>query len=282
MIIESILLLVALGGSALAGAIDLKTTEIPDWIPYAMIGIGVVGNVIKSILVGSYTPILLSVAFGLGFLGFGFLLYYTGQWGGGDAKILSAIGFLLPEFSSAKSLFPFPLSFFFNVFFVGAFYMIFYSFILALFNRKIFSSFINDFRSKSKELLFLILSVFILITIFVILMSKFIPIFDILVFSSSVLALTIFMFTLWRFEKSVENVGFKRKIRLSELKEGDVLDDSKLWEGLTKKQVKEIKKSGKKYVVIKDGVRFAPVFAFALLMTIFLGDIVFWVVGLFY
>ena len=90
------------------------------------------------------------------------------------------------------------------------------------------------------------------------------------------------MFTLWRFEKSVENVGFKRKIRLSELKEGDVLDDSKLWEGLTKKQVKEIKKSGKKYVVIKDGVRFAPVFAFALLMTIFLGDIVFWVVGLFY
>ena len=69
---------------------------------------------------------------------------------------------------------------------------------------------------------------------------------------------------------------------MPELKEGDVPDGSKLWEGLTKEQVKEIKKSGKKYVVIKDGVRFAPVFTLALLAAILLGDIVFWVVRLFY
>ncbi len=109
MILESILLLVAFVGSTLAGIIDLKTTEIPDKIPYVMMGIGIVGNLVKSYLVWSYTPIALSFLVGLLFLGFGFLLYYTGQWGGGDAKILSAVGFLLPQFSSVKTFFPFSL-----------------------------------------------------------------------------------------------------------------------------------------------------------------------------
>ena len=112
MLIESILLFTAFLGSSIAGIIDLKTTEIPDEIPYIMMGIGILGNSIKSYIFWSYTPIMLSIIFGLLFLGFGFILYYTGQWGGGDAKILSAIGFLLPQFSSNRSLFPFPLSFF--------------------------------------------------------------------------------------------------------------------------------------------------------------------------
>lgn len=283
MLIESLLLLVAFSGSTLAGIIDLKTTEIPDEIPYVMIGIGILGNLIKSYLVGSYMPIMLSVIVGLLFLGFGFILYYTGQWGGGDAKILSAIGFLLPQFSASKSFFPFPLSFFFNVFFVGAFYMIGYIVVMALINRKIITSFVSDLKASVKELLLLNVGMIIFLVLFGMFAVRYLHIITInemFMFGSVVIGMTVGMFVLWRFAKTVEKVGFKRRVKVSELKEGDVLDDSKVWEGLTKEQVKKIKKSDKKYVVIKEGVRFAPTFPIALLVTVFVGDVVFWVIGL--
>src|SRR5437867_3545096 len=88
---------VAAVGSTLAALWDLKTTEIPDLIPYSMMAIGIVLFSIESLLTNDYTLIAKSAFVGLSFLGLGFLMYYLGQWGGGDAKILSAIGFLIPE-----------------------------------------------------------------------------------------------------------------------------------------------------------------------------------------
>jgi Flp pilus assembly protein protease CpaA len=283
MLLETLLIITAFTGSILAGIIDLKTTEIPDEIPYVMAGIGIIGNLVKSYLIGTYTPILLSFLVGLLFLGFGFLLYFTGQWGGGDAKLLSAIGFLLPQYPATKSFFPFPMSFFFNVFFVGSFYMIGYILLMSFFNRKIWTRFIGDFKASARELVLLNLGIFIFLVlfgIFTVSYLRIVSVSEIIVFGSIVIGLTVGLFTLWRFGKTVEVVGFKREINISELREGDVLNESKLWEGLTKEQIKKIKNSGKKTVVIKEGVRFAPTFALALLVTILLGDIVVWVVGL--
>jgi hypothetical protein len=86
------------------------------------------------------------------------------------------------------------------------------------------------------------------------------------------LLVTLGLFFLWRFAKAVEDIGFKRKIPVSKLKVGDVLLENRLWEGINEKQLKKIKKSGKKTVVIKEGVRFAPAFPLALLFTLFYGD----------
>ncbi len=283
MLLETLLLIIAFAGSVLAGIIDLKTTEIPDWIPYAMAAIGIVGNLVKAYLLGNYTPILLSVVVGLLFLGFGFLLYFTGQWGGGDAKLLSAIGFLLPQYSGAKSFFPFPVSFFFNVFFVGSIYMLSYIFVMSLINKKIWNHFVTDFKASARELMFLSFGIIVFLAIFTFLSVNYFglaTVNEMIVFDLIVVGMAVGLFAVWRFGKTVEEVGFKRKIKVKDLKEGDVLDDSKVWEGLTKEQVKEIKKSGKKTVVIKEGVRFGPTFALALVVTVFLGDIVVWVVGI--
>src|SRR5437867_9291280 len=138
---ELIFFAVAAIGSSLAAAWDLKTTEIPDKIPYAMIAIGVVLFSIESLLTGDFFLIAKSAFVGLSFLGLGFLMYFLGQWGGGDAKILSAIGFLVPELPKGFNvdlILPFPLSFLFNLFFLGAIYMLAYSFVLSLLNRTIF------------------------------------------------------------------------------------------------------------------------------------------------
>ncbi len=64
----------------------------------------------------------------------------------------------------------------------------------------------------------------------------------------------------------------KKRIPVSKLRVGDVLLSSKLWEGITEKELKRIKRSGKRYVRIKEGVRFGPAFPLALLFTIYFGD----------
>jgi len=274
---ELIPLGVAFIGSSLAAIWDLKTTEIPDGIPYVMIAIGLIFHGIQSLLQWSYWPILNSLTFGLGFLGFGFLMYYGGQWGGGDAKVLSAIGFLLPVLPQGfpELFFPFPLSYMINVFVVGAAYMLIYAFVLALINKKIMRKFLKDMKASSKLMLILLtfsLFIFIFLNWFFIyyfqigfdfvfiLKNSFFPLIAILA-----------LFVIWKFTKSVEEIGFKKRIPVSKLKVGDVLLESKKWEGITKKELKKIRKS-RKFVTVKEGVRFAPSFPLALLFTLYLGD----------
>jgi Flp pilus assembly protein protease CpaA len=186
--LEILLFVVALIGSIAAGLYDLKTTEIPDEIPYAMMAVGIVGNIIKSYLVWSYWPVLLSMIVGLAFLGFGFLMYYIGQWGGGDAKILSAIGFLvpvIPQQIKVTLMFPFPVGFFFNVFLVGAFYMIVYAVILSFINRDIWSVFVEDLKANAKIFMTFNLSLLAFLIFSVALLTKYyelLPLNDMMMF----------------------------------------------------------------------------------------------------
>jgi len=276
--LEIILFLVAFVGSVLASYFDLKTTEIPDEIPYMMMAIGIVGNLIKSYLVWSYWPFLLSMIIGLGFLGFGFIMYFAGQWGGGDAKILSAIGFLLPSLPpeiKVNFFFPFPLSFFFNVFLVGAIYIILYALAMSIKNKKIWPMFFNSLKASAKIIVVFSSALILFFTVFGIIFVRYYPILlvkDAVLFTVVIASSFIGLFILWKFVKAVEDVGFKKKIPISELKVGDVPIDYKVWEGITEKELKKIKKSGKKYVWIKEGVRFAPTFPLALIFTLFFGD----------
>jgi len=142
---------VALVGSSLAAAWDLRTTEIPDEIPYAMTAVALLFYGAQSFMAWSYWPIVHSAVAGLALFGFGFVMYYFGQWGGGDAKLLGAIGFLLPAASGlgVNLMFPFPASYMFNVFFVGAGYMMVYAFVVAARNRKIISEFKRDVKAST-------------------------------------------------------------------------------------------------------------------------------------
>lgn len=141
MVFEILGIAVAFVGSLAAGLWDLKTTDIPDKIPHAMIAIGIIIAVAESAIQSNYSILLNSLLSGGSLFAVGFLMYYFGQWGGGDAKILSAIGFLIPSIPSqfpGNIAFPFPLSFLLNVFLVGTVYMISYAFIYAFINRRLF------------------------------------------------------------------------------------------------------------------------------------------------
>jgi Flp pilus assembly protein protease CpaA len=279
---ELISLFVALFGSSLAAAFDLKITptEIPDEIPHAMIALALILAFLRSLVELNYTTFLNCLIYGSFLLFFGFLMYKLGQWGGGDAKILAAIGFFSPFLSSyTKNLrFPFALSYLINVFFVGAIYMLVYAFVLAILNKKIVKEFSRSIKASSRAML---ISLPVLTLIFFLSNFYLFNFFGLSfefssIFLNSVLVSTLCFgfFLLWVFIKSVENVAFKKRIPVSKLKVGDVLLESKVWEGITEKELMSIRKSGKKFVMIKEGVRFAPTFPLALISTLMWGDVI--------
>ena len=71
----------------------------------------------------------------------------------------------------------------------------------------------------------------------------------------------------------IERRVFKKKIPTGRLSVGDVLENGN-WVGLTERQVRKLKRE-KRYVVIKDGMRFVPVFAIALVLTLLFGNLFF-------
>lgn len=273
--IQTISLATAFVGTGIAAIWDLKTTEVPDQLPYAMIAIALLLFGYQSFVEWNYKPILYSAVAGLGFLAFGYVMYYLGQWGGADAWILSAIGFLLP-FGYTQTMFPFPISFLFNLFLVGAAYMIVYAAVFALMNKKIIFQFTKELKANSKLTLIGLTGLFIVLLLVNWYVSKtFLSTVNpsmILVNSLFPLGLTVFLFLIWRFAHAVEEYGFKKKIPLSKLKIGDMLLEEKKLVGITKEQLSKIKKSGKRYVMIKEGVRFGPSFIIALAFTLYFGD----------
>jgi Flp pilus assembly protein protease CpaA len=289
--LQLIAFMVALAGSALGAAWDLRTTEIPDEIPYAMIAVALLLYGWQSYAEGSLWPIAWSVAVGGAFFVFGFVMYRLGQWGGGDAKLLAAVGCLLPSisnlpaefsavgvniFQNVHTLFPFPASYFFNVFFVGAGYMMLYAFFVAARNRGVLSAFGRDVKASSRVFLAAASALFV---VFALVNWMLYQNFEMQISLQSMLSNSMLpvlaaagVFLVWRFARAVESVGFRKNVPISKLRVGDVLEKSKIWEGVTVADIRRIKKSGQRYVRIKEGVRFAPAFPLALLFTLYVGD----------
>jgi Flp pilus assembly protein protease CpaA len=279
---ETISFLIAFIGSSLAAIYDLKITptEIPDEIPYVMIILALPLACVQSFIESNYTPLAWSLIYGISFLLFGYFMYRMGQWGGGDAKILAAMGFLSPGLSliAKNILYTFPLSYLVNLFFVGAVYMLVYAVMLSLTNKKIISGFLKSMKSSSNTIM---ISSPILLILFILgnwylfnLFGLTMNISSVLLNSIFLLLLSLAMFILWKFVRAVEEFAFKKRIPVSQLKIGDVLLESKVWDGITGRELRKIKRSGKKYIWIKEGVRFAPAFPLALIFTMLFGDAV--------
>jgi len=276
---------IALLGSSIAAIIDLKTTEVPDKIPYAMAASALILKLLYSIHTNNFSYLTDSLVVGMAYLVFGFVLYYTGQWGGGDAKVLAAIGFLLPnmpqEFSSSLS-FSFPVAYLINLFFIGSVYMIAYSLALTLLNPLIAKEFFSETRGQYRQLFaeMALASSSVVAIPYIILKSLNLSHTIFISFVPSIVALSLGMIFLLRFLKVVERVAFRRKIPSGKLREGDMIGEdidelgmkSKLIRGITNDEVAKIQ-SVRKEVWVKEGVRFVPAFPLSLLAILFYGDV---------
>src|SRR3989338_6537412 len=240
---ENIPLYVAAVGASVAGYIDLRTTEIPDEIPAAMALFAVLWGGMAFLSSGS-TLLAASLLVGGVFFALGFVMYYTGQWGGGDAKLLASMGMLVPQAPAFAvfTFFPFALSLLLNVFMLGAVYIVFYAFAVSLPNKKVTRAFVKDVSGGWKEigLFSIVLVAAVLGTMKMItgtLTQQYV---------SLALALVpggVGLFVLWRFLRIVERVGFQRKISTRKLRAGDMIGEDIPELGLRKKLIRGLEES---------------------------------------
>lgn len=270
---EIIKVAVALIGSSVCGLWDLKTTEIPDVLAIAMIVLGIGIHGYESLVIGNLSPLIASLSVVLAFLAFGLFMYYFGYWGGGDGELLVAIGALVPVYPS--SFFPFSLSFFINVFLVGAVYSVGYALVIAIRNTKVRKVFMKSVKANVSQIIAVPLATLLFFLAISLLLQ-----YENVVYSVGISAGVFFLMLLYKLAKAVEDETFYRRIPASKLRPGDMLGEDmpklklykKLIRGLTKKEVERIR-AAKKRVVVREGVRFGIVFPLALAFTLIYGDI---------
>lgn len=258
-----IIILLALGGTIVAGLWDLKTTEVPDPIPIGMVIAGAGFWGLNWLVNGDLNSFIISISVGTVLLAIGLLLYKRGQWGGADAWILAAVGYMIPIYGGQI----FIIQYIFNFMLVSIVYTVIYSVVIGLLHAHVFRYVKKDLIENRR-----IIAAIPLAALVVLLgLSAVIP--PVASLAVTLVPLVIFLVVFWRYAVVIEKHVFKKKVSTAKLKVGDVLESGK-WIGLTESQIKKIR-SQKRYVVIKDGMRFVPVFAIALVITLIYGNLFF-------
>jgi Flp pilus assembly protein protease CpaA len=255
---------------------DLKTREVPDWLNFAGIAAGLGIFMITAYLAKDF-KILLTGLIGFAiFVALGYLMYYTGQWGGGDSKLAMALGAL---FGLEFSINHFAVEFLANLLIAGAVYGVLWVLILAARNwKKVF----KQIRELSKQKQFMFLRIFSIIALAVLIIMSFTT--DDTTLSIMMLVLAIFFPVITYLSlliKSVEKTCMLREANPSELVEGDWIAKDVMVKGkklagpkdlgVSKKQIAELKKHNVK-VIVKDGIPFVPSFLIAFILALLIGN----------
>lgn len=264
--LELLRLAIALAGTAVGGWWDMKTTDVPDALLFGMIGAGLLLNFLEWQLFGlqelfAYSMIVTGM-FGL----FGILMYKAGAWGGGDGAMLTAVGSLVPVwiFPPSFSWLPFPLVFVFAVFTIGLAWSVSYILLKVFRSRSLTREFVKGMMDRKPVFL-----AFAAAAAAVVLIGGF-PL-------SGLFAFLLLLMTPLMVLTKVSEKAFSTQVLSSRLRPGDMLGEDipklKLWKrelrGLKESEIAGIRKA-RRTVLIRTGVRYTPVFFFALLLLMLL------------
>ncbi|TAL51891.1 MAG: prepilin peptidase [Nanoarchaeota archaeon] len=274
---------------AIASIIDVKTREVPDFLNYSLIAIGLGVNTLIAIAISNIMIFLQSIAgMVFGFL-LGWALYYLGQWGGGDSKLLIGLGAAIgipfsTDFikSGSMILSSFLVSMLANMIIVGAIYALFIAVFLAATNWDKMKEPLERLAKKSSRWR---IPLQIIILVCIIASAIFFRGFERIMIVSLLLICAVFSH-LWIFIKAVEESAMRKWVAPDKLVEGDwVAEPVKIGRktivspkdpGISKEQIKELKKAfekGKK-VLVKEGIPFVPTFFFSFLITAAFGNLI--------
>lgn len=283
MIINSVINLIIIIALVIGSYTDFKKREVPDWLSYSLIFIGLGLRGIYSLATFDFSYLLYGLLGFAVFLAFALLMFYTGQWGGGDSKMLMGLGALIGLNLTFNS---FLIGFFMNILIVGALYGLVWSIIVAIMNFKRFVKEFKGFYNKKELVIYkkftivisavaIIAAIFVNEIIFKIILSSF----------AFVVILTYYLMV---FVKAVENACMLKYARPDELTEGDWIAKDVMVNkkricgpkdlGIEKKQIKKLiefyKKNRIKKILIKTGIPFVPSFLVAYLITLLFGNLV--------
>jgi len=284
MLIDYILISVALIWLTFASISDLKSKEIPDWLNFSLIIIALAIKSIQAILAKDVFILLYALAALAIFFLLANLMYYTKQWGGGDAKLIMGLGIIFAQYPTEllnyfnpNLIIPFAITFVVNIVFIGAVYSIIYSIILAIKDYKKIK-FSKDIFKKSAMITLLTALLVFLASSFFFQHIKYLFL--------AVAIFSLIMYLILIFMSAVQQSIMIKPMALSKLREGDwlykpvyykkrlILDNKKL--SLTKKDISILKRFNIKSVIVKDGIPFVPAFLISALISLIFGS--FWLI----
>lgn len=264
----------------IASIFDIKTREVPDWLNFSLLAFAIATALLLSITKSDYHIIINALIGLLAGILIGVILFYTGQWGGGDTKLIAGLctimGYSSGNYRQGLLLIG---SFLICTMLVGAIYGLGFSFYKAISNYKQFKPAIEQ-KLRSKQVL----------VIRIILLAIGIIAFFFLLFTKSIesgmafgLAMSLFLFFyLWAFISVVEKTCMIQEVEVKKLTEGDwivgdvvkgkktILKPSKT--GITLEQIAMLKRHKINKVMVKVGIPFVPSFLFAYIITFGIGN----------
>ncbi|HLC37507.1 MAG TPA: A24 family peptidase [Candidatus Nanoarchaeia archaeon] len=283
MLVDYILIPIALIWLTFASISDLKSKEIPDWLNFSLIIIALAIKSIEAILARNVFILLYAIAALVIFFLLANLMYYTKQWGGGDAKLIIGLGIIFTQYPTEflnyfnpKLTIPFAITFVVNILFIGAVYGIIWSVSLAIKNYKKIKFNKDIFKRPMRIILPLVLLFF--------LSSFLLPQIKYLFGVATIFFLVVYLILI--FTNAVEQSIMIKPMALSKLREGDwlykpvyykkrlILDNKK--PSLTKKDISALKRFNIKSVIVKDGIPFVPAFLISVLVSLIFGN--FWLI----
>jgi Flp pilus assembly protein protease CpaA len=281
--IDNIIYTVCLGGLIIASITDLKTREVPDWLNFSMIASGLGLNLLFSVLLTDYRYIINSIVGLLAFFIIALIMFYTGQWGGGDSKMIMGLGALIGIDLGLKDFTL--LSFLINSMIVGAVYGLVWTFVLAVRKRK---QMIKELKKINKDKNIVRAKKLIFLLVIVLLVGALLrrdPTIRFLLLSLLVLAVVTFY--LWIYIKAIEKSAMLKYVIPSKLTEGEwiaediVVNKKRICGpkdlGISKEQISKLvrlynQKKVKK-ILIKEGIPFVPSFLIAFIVTLTVGNV---------
>ncbi len=281
--------LITLAFLSAAAVNDVKKREVPNWVNYGLVVAGLGLGLLHSIVAFDWHFLVFSIAGALAALALSALMFYTGQWGGGDSKLLIGMGAVLglaftakPPFLGVESQF---VSFLFNLVAISVAYAIVIGTVLAVKNRKKFAAAARkqlESYSLLRKLLLIVSAVGLAIII---------AVNDVALRFAFVALLATLFFGLYLsiMAKAVEKACMLRLVSPLRLTEGDwiakdvVVGGKRICGpkdlGIEKRQIRqlaELYRKGKiRVVLIKEGIPFSPSFLLAYIVTIFFGNLFF-------
>ena len=274
--IQTFLIVLGLAWIIFAVLSDIKTNEIPDWLNVSLVIFALGARFFYGLFVGDgsaesgidfawfYQGLI-----GLGvFFILGNVLYLGRMFAGGDAKLMMALGAVLPLTPSFMENIDIAIVFFVLFVFVGAVYGILSTGVLAFSNRKKFVKGFKKLFKKHKNKIYG--AGFFALFLMAIGFSEI----NFFYFGIFVFVLPYFYLT----ARVVDEYFMVKKVSPGKLQEGDWLykevaigKRKKLkpsWEGLSKKDIEKLKKRGKK-VWIRSGIPFSPVFLVSFMVLVY-------------
>jgi len=277
-----IAIIIAFIALCIASITDIQKREVPDYISYGLMFVAGVISLLYSIINHDYAYLAQSL---LGFivgLIIAYAMFYLGQWGGGDSKLIMGLGAIIgfnifPIFGADNFWL---LIFVANIVLFGAVYGLVWSIALAIKNRKVFMKSLVAWSHK-KQILYTRRLVMILTLLLLLIALLFIPI-EYKLMMLSFIAMFYIIFYVWLFVKVIEESCMVKDIPISKLTEGDwIYKDVYIGKkritgpkdlGVSREQIELLKKYFKKgktkTVTIKEGIPFIPAFLIAFVATV--------------